>query len=517
MSTVIESFRSNFIKDENIKRLCKVFKTRKNYYLYDVGTGKVFQISKNIHSIISEFIKRGIYSNLDNLQLSDEEIDQALNELIYAVDNENILKAPLLESFVIPNVTNILKSERKQLILETTEQCNMRCKYCYYHENSGGYRTFGNRYMTIDIAKKAIDEFLTNTECEEVSISFYGGEPLLNFKLIKECIIYVIENYPNKDVLFAITTNATLINEDMANFFAKVPKIQITISLDGPKEMHDKYRVFVNDEGSYDKTIEGLTLLVNSLRDRASKCIGINSVLPEFEDKDLNRIQNYFENLKILPKGINYTSSFVSEGNTEMEYSGVDSPEEKYAREESFNNRRFLDPLYSWATEDFYKNNGNDFDIKWIAKENLIKDLAIIHRRAIENEPMNKYYMNGCCIPGSRRYYVTTQGKYLICERLGASPDIGNVYTGLDVMKVKHHYIDSYNNIASKYCKNCWAIHLCTLCYMNCYEESGINIKFRHRHCMANRISLEKDLILYHEFLEANSNIISMIDSVQFT
>lgn len=52
---------------------------------------------------------------------------------------------------------------------------------------------------------------------------------------------------------------------------------------------------------------------------------------------------------------------------------------------------------------------------------------------------------------------------------------------------------------------------------MNCYEEDGINIKFRHRHCIANRISVEKDLILYHEFLEANSNIISMIDSVQFT
>lgn len=58
---------------------------------------------------------------------------------------------------------------------------------------------------------------------------------------------------------------------------------------------------------------------------------------------------------------------------------------------------------------------------------------------------MEKYYMSGCCIPGSRRYYVTTDGKYLICERLGSSPDIGNIETGLDVDKITYHYMKSYD------------------------------------------------------------------------
>lgn len=69
-------------------------------------------------------------------------------------------------------------------------------------------------------------------------------------------------------------------------------------------------------------------------------------------------------------------------------------------------------------------------------------------------------------------------------------------------------------DVASEYCKDCWAIHLCSLCYMNCYDEKGINIKYRHRHCMANRIAIEKNLILYHEFMEANSKVIEMVDAV---
>lgn len=218
-----------------------------------------------------------------------------------------------------------------------------------------------------------------------------------------------------------------------------------------------------------------------------------------------------------MPKGVSYTSSFVSQENKEFEYEGIDGKTEKYAREESFKNRRFLDPLYSWATDEFYENEEKDFDVKSIAKENIIKDLALIHKRSITNEPMQKYYMNGCCIPGSRRYYVTTKGEYLICERLGESPSIGNVKTGLDVERIKKYYIEEYNKNAKLFCRQCWAIHLCSLCYMNCYNKNGINIKYRHKHCIATRIAIEKDLILYHEFLENNNKVIEEIVSVQFT
>lgn len=504
---------------ENIKdfqRLCRVFKTRSKFYLYDVGTGKIFEITEPMYYIINDLIDGTDIKEV--ISTYDKMIDSILKELKDTIETENILQAPVLESFVKPNVANIIGAERQQLILETTERCNMRCKYCYYHQDGGGYRTFGSKFMTFEIAKAAIDEFLNITERDEVNISFYGGEPLLNFQLIKDCINYVNNHYSDKKILYAMTTNATLINDEIAEFFSKLPKVLITVSLDGPKEMHDKYRIFVNGKGTYDATVSGIEKLVEKFGDRAGECLAINSVLPEYKKEDLDRIENYFKQSTLLPKGVSYTSSFVSEENEESEYEGIDGTTERYARERSFNERRFLDPLYSWATNDFYENESeNDFEIKSIAKENLIKDLAIIHRRSITDKPMQKYYMNGCCIPGSRRYYVTTEGKYLICERVGSSPDIGNIETGLDDKKINKYYIEEYDKFAKQFCKKCWAVHLCSLCYMNCYDEKGINLKYRHKHCIATRIAIEKDLVLYHEFLESNSNIIDQISLVQFT
>lgn len=505
-----------FDKIKDFKRLCRVFKTRRKFYFYDVGTGKIFEISKDMYSIIEELIEG---KNAKDVLSSHNEVGVSnLSELKNTIDTENILQAPILEDFVKPNVRNVISSERQQLILEVTESCNMRCKYCYYNENGGGYRTFGSKFMTFEIAKAAIDEFLKTTERDDVSISFYGGEPLLNYKLIKNCIEYINNNYPNKKILYAMTTNGTLITDSIAKFFSKLPNVLITISLDGPKEMHDKYRVFTNGKGTYDNTIRGIEKLVKNFGTRAGECLSINTVLPEYDEEDLDRIDDYFNKCRILPKGVGHTSSFVSKGNVEFEYEGVDGSTERYAREKSFNNRRFLDPLYSWATEEFYdEKSDSEFEIKAIAKENLIKDLAIIHRRSITENPMQKYYMNGCCIPGSRRYYVTTEGEYLICERLGASPNIGNIKTGLDAERINKYYIEQYDKFAKQFCKKCWAIHLCSLCYMNCYDEKGINLKYRHKHCIAARIAIEKDLILYHEFLESNSEIINQINSVQFT
>lgn len=273
---------------ENFKRLCRVFKTRNKFYFYDVGTGKIFEIEKNMYLVIKELISgKDIREIANNFE---ENIESILLEIKNCVENENILKAPLLEDFVMPDVANVVGSERQQLILEMTEKCNMRCKYCYYNEKGGGYRTFGKEFMTFDIAKAAIDEFLMVSERNEVSISFYGGEPLLNFELIKKCIEYVNSFYSERKVLYAMTTNGTLVTEEIAKFFSNLPKVLITISLDGPEEMHDKYRVFADGSGTYKFTIRGIEKLVEAFGNRAGECLAINSVLPEYRKEDLDRI-----------------------------------------------------------------------------------------------------------------------------------------------------------------------------------------------------------------------------------
>lgn len=88
----------------------------------------------------------------------------------------------------------------------------MRCKYCIYHEGNGGYREFGKNNMTFEVAKLAIDQFLTNSKKEQLYISFYGGEPLICYDMIKQCTKYCLKVYPDQNICFTMTTNELYIN-----------------------------------------------------------------------------------------------------------------------------------------------------------------------------------------------------------------------------------------------------------------------------------------------------------------
>ena len=130
-----------------------------------------------------------------------------------------------------------------------SQECNLRCKYCY--GEGGEYNNKGK--MTFEIAKKAIDYFVKVSKVDKVGICFFGGEPLTNFVLIKEIIDYTksIENYINKKFHFSITTNGTLLTNKIKKFLLD-NNIFITISLDGTKEVTDSNRYYISKKGVYD-------------------------------------------------------------------------------------------------------------------------------------------------------------------------------------------------------------------------------------------------------------------------
>jgi organic radical activating enzyme len=100
------------------------------------------------------------------------------------------------------------------MILQVTQQCNLRCQYCAY---SGAYynRTHNSARMSFETAKRAIDFLLARShESDHVHVGFYGGEPLLEFDLIKRCVDYVKKSVEGRSITFGITTNATLLNDE---------------------------------------------------------------------------------------------------------------------------------------------------------------------------------------------------------------------------------------------------------------------------------------------------------------
>ena len=147
------------------------------------------------------------------------------------------------------------------VILQVTQNCNLRCEYCVY---SGSYinRVHTNKRMSFETAVKTIDFLAAHSlNCNEVSIGFYGGEPLLEIELIKKAVSYAKEVFGEKKVNFNMTTNATLLNMDIADFLVQ-NDFNITISLDGPRNIHNKNRIFANsNKGTFDLIMENIALI----------------------------------------------------------------------------------------------------------------------------------------------------------------------------------------------------------------------------------------------------------------
>ena len=147
-----------------------------------------------------------------------------------------------------------LHSKVHILTLNVTRKCNMKCDYCF---EDSEYRKLS--HMPFDIAKKAIDSFFTaQTNEPDWGITFTGGEPLLNFGLLKDVVVYI--DSKGLKVKYRIKTNATLMDNEKMDFLIK-NNFKIQVSLDGNEKAHDTHRKFANGKGSFeivDKTIRRL-------------------------------------------------------------------------------------------------------------------------------------------------------------------------------------------------------------------------------------------------------------------
>lgn len=143
----LESLVSEIEKNGRIGRLGKVFKTEKNYYFYDTGTGKVAKLNSNVYIVLKSLLEGMPVEDIKNLQLSKSEFEDAISEIKSAMENEHILQAPPLKTLTGDAVTeldDILENKVENVTLEVTEKCNLRCKYCIYHPSHPEYRAFGH-------------------------------------------------------------------------------------------------------------------------------------------------------------------------------------------------------------------------------------------------------------------------------------------------------------------------------------------------------------------------------------
>ncbi|MBQ1410199.1 MAG: radical SAM protein [Oscillospiraceae bacterium] len=205
---------------------------------------KFYQVNGNTKRLVDEFLKgTPMEEIISRFEISKAEFDQIWN---------TVFSAPT--AAVIPTDDDTLY----KLILNVTNVCNLNCRYCY--AGGGNYRS-AEGLMDIDIAKQAVDLFYSKFKRISL-IQFFGGEPLLNEPVIRFVCEYITSLYDTGKIehlpLFGTISNGTIFSEELAETIKKY-NISLTLSIDGPKDVHDCMRVFNCGRGTYDTISETIS------------------------------------------------------------------------------------------------------------------------------------------------------------------------------------------------------------------------------------------------------------------
>lgn len=233
-----------------------IFSYRDNYYIYDVGSGSLHLTDKPT----ADYLKNKNGEKTDISYITDEEIKQIIADE-EALKNEGLLYAG--ETSARP----VKSDELKALCIHICHDCNFRCRYCFADE--GAYHS-AREMMSEETAKRAIDFLIENSGKRRIlEVDFFGGEPLMNFPVIKNTVYYAKEKAAaaGKKFLFTTTTNALLLNDDIIKFMNEEME-NVVLSLDGRKEVHDAIRKTVNGKGTFDLIINKIKRFVSLRGDK---------------------------------------------------------------------------------------------------------------------------------------------------------------------------------------------------------------------------------------------------------
>ncbi|EHJ02161.1 Radical SAM domain protein [Clostridium sp. DL-VIII] len=490
----------------DIYRLGATFSTDKSDYLYDTGTGKVVQLDDESSPFITGLFDENICaSQLRNIADENKNIDNVTDFF----NEENLLCNSEIKHFI--PLENKIKEENlqmEQLIIELTGKCNLRCKYCIYNDYNDGTRNFNTESIEFETAKKAIDYIYLHRSNKRLAITFYGGEPLVKFDVMKQCIEYSLEHLKDCNLSFSLTTNLTLITKEIADYLARIPNLSIVVSLDGPEEVQNTARVYVDGKPTFKDAFRGLKILSEAINKYKNTTITVNAVLlPPYTVERLEKINRFFESLDFLSDDTEVRVTYPSQGTVPESY--FDELKNK-----GYDDYQIADGWFDWAikkTRESVSNHKTHNIYSYVLEASLTQ----IHNRILRDKPLDLYYYNGCCLPGQRRLYVCTDGNYKVCERIGDSPVIGNVDTGLNEEAVKKYYLNKYEEESIQDCSKCWAVRLCDICYADCYDESGIDIEKKRNICKNLRNRYLSWLVYYHQVLEDYPERIGQISKIE--
>ena len=236
----------------------------------DICSGSVHVVDEVAYDMIEmfesnsreEIIAKIMEKYAGNTEVTEPEVEDCYDQIVELKNSGKLFAPDTFEPMagaLKQKTSNVVKA----LCLHVAHTCNLNCAYCF--ASQGKYH--GERaIMSLDVAKRALDFLIENSGSRRnLEVDFFGGEPLMNFDMLKELVAYArsIEKEHNKNFRFTLTTNGVLIDDDVIEF-ANKEMSNVVLSLDGRKEVHDRYRVDYAGNGSWEKIVPKFQKLVEA-------------------------------------------------------------------------------------------------------------------------------------------------------------------------------------------------------------------------------------------------------------
>ncbi len=329
----------------------------------------------------------------------------------------------------------------KALCLHVAHTCNLNCGYCF--ASQGKYH--GERaLMSFETGKRAIDFLIENSDSRtNLEVDFFGGEPLMNWDVVKKIVLYArsVEKEHNKNFRFTLTTNGVLIDDDVIEFSNKHMH-NVVLSLDGRKEIHDRVRVDLNGNGSFDKIVPKFQKLVKSRNGKGYYMRGtFTHANPDFTNDINAMLELGFDQLSMEP--------VVSSPSDEASLTAEDLP--------------IVLSEYEKLACDMLKKEKEGIPYTFYHYMIDLKGGPCVYKR-----------ISGCG-SGTEYMAVTPWGDLYPCHQFVGEEKfkLGNIFDGITNNSVREKF-KACNVYAREECSSCWAKLYCSGgCAANAYHATG--------------------------------------------
>ena len=407
----------------------------------DVNSGSVHVVDEIVYDMIPMYEGSGLEEITAELsgRYKEEDIKEAYEEITELKEAGSLFTEDIYENYIdsFKNRQPVVKA----LCLHIAHDCNLACQYCFAEE--GEYH--GRRaLMSFEVGKKALDFLVANSGSRRnLEVDFFGGEPLMNWEVVKQLVEYgrSIEEANNKKFRFTLTTNGVLLNDEILDFVNKEMG-NIVLSTDGRKEVHDRMRPFRNGKGSYDL------------------------IMPKFKKAAESRNQtNYYVRGTFTHYNLDFSKDVLSLADEGFKQISVEpvvaSPEDAYAL----------------RTEDLPQifEEYDKLAVEMIKREKEGRGFNFFHFMIdLTGGPCVYKRLSGCG-SGTEYLAVTPWGDFYPCHQFVGQEDfcLGNVYEGVKKTETVNEF-KKCNVYSKKECSQCFARFYCSGgCAANSYNFTG--------------------------------------------